>query len=406
MTGASKTVIQFTPPMECLPVSRIPEGDRWVYELKLDGYRAQAIRDGTGIPLLSRRGKDLTRKYPRASRDLAKALAMNTVLDGELVAFDDEGKLSFNALQNAASGTHVIFFAFDILTSEGKDLKRLPLRNRKELLKASLNTTEHIQISDHFSGPLSTFLQGVKQIGGEGVVAKRLDGPYEAGRRSGSWSKMRINIGQEFVIGGFTPGSNGIEALVVGYYEGRKLIYAARVRSGLVPASRRELYDKLKSMIMQSCPFVNLPDPLHQASELSPLNLKRIRASKAGGTWRDWDKDLVAACHKKKTGKTFPSVYGRMAWDQPSPTMTTQFFGFGNGRFGHPRQNRAISLREGAILQSFPRNYKFVAEGDPVYIKTIGRLIGNAVPVKLGEAIGKSIMRHVQVLEQSPESGA
>jgi len=126
-------------------------------------------------------------------------------------------------------------------------------------------------------------------------------------------------------------------------------------------------------------------DPLHQACELSPLNLKRIRASKPGGTWRDWDEELIAACHKKKTGKTYPSVYGRMVWDEPSPTMTTQFYGFGNGRFGHPKQNRAISIREGAILQSFPRDYEFVREGEPVYRKTIGRLIGNAVPVKLGK---------------------
>jgi DNA (cytosine-5)-methyltransferase 1 len=144
-------------------------------------------------------------------------------------------------------------------------------------------------------------------------------------------------------------------------------------------------------------------DPLHQASELSALNLKRIRASKAGGTWRDWDRALVAACHKKKSGKTYPSVYGRMDWDEPSPTMTTQFYGFGNGRFGHPQQNRAISLREGAILQSFPPGYKFVAKGEPIYTKTIGRLIGNAVPVKLGKAIGKSIVRHINNLEGSLE---
>ena len=152
----------------------------------------------------------------------------------------------------------------------------------------------------------------------------------------------------------------------------------------------------------QTCP----DDPLHQASELSPLNLKRIRLSKAGGTWRDWDGELVAACHKKKSGKTYPSVYGRMGWDEPSPTMTTQFFGFGNGRFGHPHQNRAISLREGAILQSFPRNYKFVVKGKPVFIKTIGRLIGNAVPVKLGKAIGKSIIRHIQDLKAAQERAA
>ena len=148
---------------------------------------------------------------------------------------------------------------------------------------------------------------------------------------------------------------------------------------------------------------VCVSDPLHQASELSPLNLKRIRASKPGGSWKDWNDDLVADCHKKSSGKTYPSVYGRMSWDEPSPTMTTQYYGFGNGRFGHPEQNRAISLREGAILQSFPRYYKFVPKNGEIYRKVIGRLIGNAVPVKLGEAIGKSIVRHVEELQGTRE---
>ena len=137
-------------------------------------------------------------------------------------------------------------------------------------------------------------------------------------------------------------------------------------------------------------------DPLHRACELSPLNLKRIRASKPGGTWRDWDERLRSSCHRKSSGKTYPGVYGRMTWTDPSPTMTTQYYGFGNGRFGHPEQDRAISLREGAILQSFPRNYEFVPEGEPVRRMVIGRLIGNAVPVKLGEAVGKSIVLHVE----------
>jgi len=136
-------------------------------------------------------------------------------------------------------------------------------------------------------------------------------------------------------------------------------------------------------------------DPLHQCSQLSPLNLQRIRASKPGGSWRDWPKKLVADCHKKDSGESYGSVYGRMRWDEPAPTMTTQFFGFGNGRFGHPEQNRAISLREGAIIQSFPPNYQFVKPGEKVCQKNIGRLIGNAVPVKLGEVIGKSIVVHV-----------
>jgi DNA (cytosine-5)-methyltransferase 1 len=137
-------------------------------------------------------------------------------------------------------------------------------------------------------------------------------------------------------------------------------------------------------------------DPLHQSSSLSPLNFKRILASRPGGTWRDWPRELVTNCHKKTSGKTYPSVYGRMRWDQPSPTVTTQFYGFGNGRFGHPEQNRALSLREGAILQSFPEKYEFVAPGKPICKKTVGRLIGNAVPVKLGEVIGISLVAHVR----------
>ncbi len=136
-------------------------------------------------------------------------------------------------------------------------------------------------------------------------------------------------------------------------------------------------------------------DPLHQCSALSPINMRRMKASKPGGTWRDWPDELVAECHKKSSGKTYPSVYGRMTWDAPAPTVTTQFFGFGNGRFGHPEQDRAISLREGAILQSFPKDYAFTRPGEQVCQKAIGRLIGNAVPVILGEVIGASLMSHV-----------
>ncbi|MGD9947652.1 MAG: DNA cytosine methyltransferase [Desulfobulbus sp.] len=137
-------------------------------------------------------------------------------------------------------------------------------------------------------------------------------------------------------------------------------------------------------------------DLLHQSSTLSEINYQRILVSKPGRTWRDWPEELIAECHKKTSGKTYPSVYGRMSWEQPAPTITTQFYGFGNGRFGHPEQNRAISLREGAILQSFPQKYKFIPPGESINKKALGRLIGNAVPVKLGEVIGKSILKHVR----------
>lgn len=136
-------------------------------------------------------------------------------------------------------------------------------------------------------------------------------------------------------------------------------------------------------------------DPMHRASKLSQLNLSRIRSSKPGGSWRDWPDDMIAACHKRETGTTYGSVYGRMEWDKPAPTMTTQFFGFGNGRFGHPDQDRAISLREGAIIQSFPDAYKFVEPGKNVEMKSLGRLIGNAVPVELGRAIAISVKEHL-----------
>ncbi len=137
-------------------------------------------------------------------------------------------------------------------------------------------------------------------------------------------------------------------------------------------------------------------DPLHTASSLSELNLRRIKASKPGGTWRDWDESLLAQCHRKKSGQTYPSVYGRMEWDAPSPTITTQCFGYGNGRFGHPEQDRAISLREAAILQTFPKNYCFLAPGEHVRFEKLGRLIGNAVPVRIGEIVAQSLLEHLQ----------
>ncbi|MGC4018837.1 MAG: DNA (cytosine-5-)-methyltransferase [Muricomes sp.] len=137
-------------------------------------------------------------------------------------------------------------------------------------------------------------------------------------------------------------------------------------------------------------------DIMHQSCKLSEINRKRIRQSIPGGTWREWDEELQLDCHKKSSGKSYPSVYGRMKWDAPSPTITTQFFGFGNGRFGHPEQNRALSLREGAILQSFPPNYKFVPENGVMNKRKIGVQIGNAVPVELGRVIGLSIQEHLK----------
>lgn len=138
-------------------------------------------------------------------------------------------------------------------------------------------------------------------------------------------------------------------------------------------------------------------DPLHCASELSPINMKRIKASKPGGSWRDWPDELIAKCHKKASGKTYPGVYGRMTWDDPSPTITGQCFGFGNGRFGHPEQDRALSLREAAILQTFPKKYAFFPKDELPKVKIAGRMIGNSVPPLLGKVIGETIKNHAKV---------
>jgi len=137
-------------------------------------------------------------------------------------------------------------------------------------------------------------------------------------------------------------------------------------------------------------------DPMHGASQLSPLNLKRIRATKHdGGTRHDWPDALILDCHRKKSGESYFSIYGRMWWDQPAPTMTTLCTGLGNGRFGHPEQDRAITLREAALFQSFPRSYEFWPSDERLNRKAVGRMIGNAVPPKLAKALGCAIMEHV-----------
>lgn len=141
-------------------------------------------------------------------------------------------------------------------------------------------------------------------------------------------------------------------------------------------------------------------DPLHRAASLTPINLERIKHSTQGGTWKEWPVELRAKCHLKESGKTYPSVYGRMSWDQPGPTMTTLCYGFGNGRFGHPEQHRGISLREAATLQSFPLDYVFMPR-EKINFKSVGRMIGNAVPVRLGEVIGLSLQQHLKGIEEA-----
>jgi DNA (cytosine-5)-methyltransferase 1 len=181
----------------------------------------------------------------------------------------------------------------------------------------------------------------------------------------------------------------------------RLVLLASRLGSIelIPPTNKKNQYKTVRDAISHLEPIISgeksKTDKLHFTTKLSDLNLKRIQSSTPGGTWEDWDKDLWLECHKKESGKTYKSVYGRMSWDAPSPTITTQFYNFGTGRFGHPEQDRALTIREASILQSFPANYKFLDSSNEALLTQIGTHIGNAVPVDLGYAIGKSIIKHL-----------
>jgi DNA ligase D-like protein (predicted ligase) len=258
----SKTKASFIDPMLLLRTGKLPNGPDWRVELKLDGYRALAIKSGGRVHLRSRNDNDFNGRYPGIVESLAP-MPDETVIDGEVVAFDRDGKPSFNALQNhGSSGAPLHFFIFDVLILKGKDLMGLSLMKRRELLEKNVlpKLGEPIRYSPVLEGSLKDLIQSVKAQGLEGLVAKRRDSKYESGERSGAWQKMRVNQGQELVIGGYTPSAKNFDALVIGYYEGGKLMYAARTRNGFTPASRAELFKKIKPLEIRECPFANLPE--------------------------------------------------------------------------------------------------------------------------------------------------
>jgi len=182
------------------------------------------------------------------------------VLDGELVALDENGIPRFNLMQNYRSGsTHLMYFVFDILMDKGRDVTKLPLSERRSLLQSIVKRSDHIQVAA-WSAELESLERFVRDMKLEGVVAKRSDSYYELGGRTGSWAKMRFNCRQEFVIGGYTPSDLGLDALLVGFYQDSKLRFAGSVRAGFNPLSRREVHDQIKLLETADCPFVNLPD--------------------------------------------------------------------------------------------------------------------------------------------------
>jgi DNA ligase D-like protein (predicted ligase) len=245
--------------MECLPVKKLPQGPEWSYEIKLDGFRLEAVKKNGETNVYSRRGNILNRKFHYIASAL-KRLPDNTVIDGELVALDAKGKSDFSLLQNFRSAESKIhYYVFDILVLRGKDVSGLPLDERRALFGKIIPHNEHISESAVERGSAANMLKFVKRHGLEGIVAKRSDSAYEPGKRSGLWQKYRLNLQQEFVIGGYTRGSVGFDSLIIGFYRGKELLFAARVRAGLVPATRREVFAQFKRLAVARCPFANLP---------------------------------------------------------------------------------------------------------------------------------------------------
>jgi len=235
---------------------------RWLYELKLDGYRAIAFKADGRLHLRSRNDNDFTARYAAVVRGL-KDLPDETVVDGEIVAFDEDGRPSFNRLQNYdPSSTPISYFVFDVLVLGGRDVTSEPLAARQALLERNVlpHLAEPVRYVAPLDGSLQTLVHSVKAHGFEGLVAKRRDSRYESGERSGAWRKMRVNRGQEFVIGGYTPGTRAFDALVIGYYRDGQLLYASRTRNGFTPALRAQLFRRFKGLETDACPFANLPE--------------------------------------------------------------------------------------------------------------------------------------------------
>jgi len=255
-------VVRFIKPMLLLRTEKLPEGPDLQYEIKFDGYRALAMKSGGKVQLRSRNDNDFNGRYPGIVKALAP-MPDETMIDGEVVALDRDGKPSFNTLQNYGStGAPLHFYIFDLLILKGRDVMGEPLAKRRELLEEHVlpKLAEPIRYSPVLEAKLEDLIRSVKAQGLEGLVAKRRNSKYEPGQRSGAWQKMRVNQGQEFVIAGYTPSPKNFDALVIGYYEGSKLMYAARTRNGFTPASRAELFKKLKPLEISGCPFANLPE--------------------------------------------------------------------------------------------------------------------------------------------------
>jgi ATP-dependent DNA ligase len=231
------------------------------FEIKFDGYRCVAVKRGSEVTLLSRNEKVLNKRFPKVVDALAP-LGGDFVLDGELVAFDPQGRPSFQLLQNNQSrALPIYFYAFDLLNRDGELLVNLPIERRRELRRSMLPDSEDpLRLSPQLQAPSGQVLEAVRKLCLECVVGKRIGSIYEPGERSSAWIKRRTDREQEFAIGGYIPGSHGFDALHMGVYENKRLIFVAKVKDGFVPRIRDEIFPALQKLSVVHCPFKNLPE--------------------------------------------------------------------------------------------------------------------------------------------------
>jgi bifunctional non-homologous end joining protein LigD len=271
---------RFIEPMQCRPVDKLPSGGDWLYEIKLDGYRCLAVKRQKKASLYSRNRKSFDKTFPEIVQALAP-LESGTVLDGEVVALDSEGRPSFNALQDRrASAANIFYYVFDVPVYRGKNLFGVALEERRRLLESiATRLAAPVRLSQIFTGATNDLISAARNLRLEGLVAKRKDSNYEPGRRSGAWIKYRINQGQEFVVGGYIPGADGFQSLLAGYYEGDKLQFIAKIKNGFVPRVKREIAERFEALATDVCPFANLPEKkgARRGEALTAAAMKRCR---------------------------------------------------------------------------------------------------------------------------------
>ena len=260
-TNKHATAPKFVPPMKATAVKALPEGEEWIYEVKWDGYRALAIKNGEDVQLLSLKEKSLTSDFPTVVEAIRTINADIALIDGEIVAIDSRGCPSFQMLQNRGKlgrDWQIVYYAFDLLNLEGDPLLQTRLIERKARLEKVLAGSD-VRYNAELSGKVETILETVKAAGLEGVVAKKPDSLYRAGTRVTSWLKLKLNKSQEFVIGGYKPEPGSFQSILIGYYDGKKLMFAGKVRQGFNPASRGRLLRQMQPFVIDRCPFANLP---------------------------------------------------------------------------------------------------------------------------------------------------